>query len=90
MRKVEYSKQKARKEMGFMNSVYQARRDDRVIRMCAAGEGRWVTLLRSGATKAQIKRLIQERAISRAGRGFYLACCPNCHEPFMNVMGAEH
>jgi hypothetical protein len=38
----------------------------------------------------RLKRLIAERKIIRAMRGLYVACCPACREPILNVRGTEH
>jgi len=87
----------------FMESVYRERGRDVIVRMCLAGRGSWSELFKamhkSGfipndkggwPLRAYIQPMLDDGQIVRLSRGLYVATCPSCHEPIMNVAGMEH
>jgi len=90
----------------FTDHVTYGHARDLVVRMCLAGQGRWSKLdaaLTEGGYFTRpdgsntgwtiyplIKQMLEEGEIERVSRGQYVARCPRCGEPVLNVAGTEH
>jgi len=83
----------------FMAAVADERVDDSVIRYLAAGIRKTRDIVKmlkelhgepEAATRRRIARLRDEKLIAEGLPGLWVPVCPNCHEPFLNVYGAEH
>jgi hypothetical protein len=83
----------------FMAGVADALVDDSVIRFLAAGIRKTRDIIKmlkeqhgepESAARRCIARLKDEKLIAEGLPGLWVPVCPNCHEPFLNVYGAEH
>ena len=83
----------------FMTRVADHRVDDSVIRFLAAGIRKTRDIIKmleelygepEAEARRRIARLKDEKLIAEGLPGLWVPVCPNCHEPFLNVYGAEH
>jgi hypothetical protein len=82
-----------------MASVADERVDGSVIRFLAAGIRKTADIIKmlqeqhgepEAAARRRVARLQDEKLIAEGLPGLWAPTCPNCHEPFLNVYGAEH
>jgi hypothetical protein len=87
----------------FQRDVIKDRGRDFIYRLCLAGKNRWSEISREmhhagfiDQTRGEwglrnlIQPMLDSGEIKRIHRGMYVATCPHCRTPILNVSGMEH